>query len=110
MSAIPASIAFDDFEPSLLPAAWKANDAGKVRSLVRHSCSMFEAREVGAGCKRGPRAVQLQIIGLLEGQAKLCGDEVTVDLAPGQFSLVPASLASVVVRAETRVAFLRVEA
>ena len=105
-----ASIAFDDFEPSLLPTAWKANDAGKVRSLVRHSLFNVEAREVGAGASAALAPSRLQIIGLLEGQAKLCGDGVTVDLAPGQFSLVPASLASVVVRAETRVAFLRVEA
>jgi hypothetical protein len=50
-----------------------------------------------------------QIIALLEGQAKLCGGEMTLGLAPGQFGLVPASLPKVVVRAETPVTFLRVE-
>jgi mannose-6-phosphate isomerase len=105
-----ASIDFDDFEPSLLPAAWKANDAGKVRSLVRHSLFNVEAHEVGAGASAALAPGRLQIIGLLEGQAKLCGGGVTLDLAPGQFSLVPASLANAVLKAETRVAFLRVEA
>jgi mannose-6-phosphate isomerase class I len=51
----------------------------------------------------------MQIIALLAGQVRVCHGQETLALAPGQFCLVPASLAQVTLRAETPATYLRVE-
>jgi len=104
-----ASIDFNDFEPSLLPTAWTQSGARKVRPLVRHPLFTVEVHQVIAGVSVPLQPDRMQIIGLLEGQTQLCGGEVTLALAAGQFGLVPASLPQVVLRAEAPVTFLRVE-
>ena len=103
-----ASIDFDDFEPSLLPAVWTRDGGQGVRPLVRHPLFTVEVQQLAAGESAALEPDKMQIIGLLEGQAKLCGGGVTVGLAPGRFGLVPAGLRQVAVRAEAVVAFLRV--
>ena len=78
--------------------------------FARHPLFDVEVRQLEAGVRVVLPSGKMQIIGLLEGQAKLSGGGATLDLAPGRFSLVPASLGDVVVQAETPLALLRLEA
>jgi mannose-6-phosphate isomerase len=98
-------IDFDDFgrrapSPS---AKWRAEvAAARARSLTAGP----------SGERRGHVPLppgRMQIIALLTGQVQVCSGEATVALAPGQFCLVPASLAQAELRTETPAAFLRVE-
>jgi mannose-6-phosphate isomerase len=105
-----ASIDFDDFEPSLLPLAVAQHGAQNVRPLVLDPLFIAEAHQAIAGASVPLRPGKMQIIALLAGQVQVCSGEATVALAPGQFCLVPASLAQTALRAETPATFLRVEA
>jgi mannose-6-phosphate isomerase len=104
-----ASIDFKDFEPSLLPLACAQTGAQRGRPLVRDALFTAEAHQASAGASVPLRPNKMQIIGLLAGQAQVRNGEVPLALAPGQFCLVPASLAQVVLRAEAPATFLRVE-
>ena len=104
-----ASIDFDDFEPSLVPQAPVQSGAHEVRPLVRNPLFTVEGHQAEPGAHVPLRPGKMQIIALLAGQVRVCSSEATVALAPGQFCLVPASLAQVLVRTETLAAFLRVE-
>jgi hypothetical protein len=64
---------------------------------------------MGAGVDLPLRPGKLQIIALLTGRAEVGNRQATVALAPGQFCLLPASLAAVALRTETPATFLRVE-
>jgi mannose-6-phosphate isomerase class I len=52
----------------------------------------------------------MQIVALLAGRVHVLSGQENLILTPGQFCLVPASLAQVVLRAETPATFLRIEA
>jgi mannose-6-phosphate isomerase len=105
-----ASIDFKDFEPSLLPTAFVQNGAQRGRPLVRDPLFTAEAHQADAGASVPLRPNKMQIIGLVAGQVEVREGQGTLALAPGQFCLVPASLAQVVLRAKTPAIFLRVEA
>jgi mannose-6-phosphate isomerase len=102
-----ASIDYDDFEPSLLPSQ---NSAEQMRPLVRDPLFIVEAHHAGASTSVPLLPNKMQIIALLAGRAQVSNGHESVPLAPGQFCLVPASLAQVALRAETPVTFLRVQA
>ena len=104
-----ASIDFNDFEPSLLPRAFVQQAAQEVRPLVRDPLFTAEAHQAGAGAQVPLQPNTMQIIALLAGQVQVCSGEGTVDLKPGQFCLVPASLAGISLRTGTPATFLRVE-
>jgi mannose-6-phosphate isomerase len=104
-----ASIDFDDFEPALLPLAVAQNGTQKVRQLVRDPLFTAETHQANARAHVQLRPGKMQIIALLTGQMQVCSGEATVTLAPGQFCLVPASIAHVALRTETPATFLRVE-
>jgi mannose-6-phosphate isomerase len=104
-----ASIDFNDFEPSLLPRAFIRQGAQQVRPLVRDPLFTVEAQQADAGVNVPLRPGKLQIIALLTGRVEVCNGQATVALAPGQFCLVPASLAAVALRTETPATYLRVE-
>jgi mannose-6-phosphate isomerase len=105
-----ASIDFNDFEPPLLPRAFVQTGPQKVRPLVCDPLFIVEAHEASAGASVPLRPGKMQIIGLVAGQAQVGDGQMNVALAPGQFCLVPASLAQVTLRAETPANFLRIEA
>jgi mannose-6-phosphate isomerase len=105
-----ASIDFKDFEPALLPSAFVQNGAQRGRPLVRDPLFTAEAHQVDAGANVPLRPNKMQIIGLVAGRLEVREGQGTLTLAPGQFCLVPASLAQVVLRAKTPAIFLRVEA
>ena len=104
-----ASIDFKDFEPSLLPSAFVQNGPQRGRPLVRDPLFTVEAHQVDAGASVPLRPNKMQIIGSVAGQVEVREGQGTLALAPGQFCLVPASLAQVVLRAAAPATFLRVE-
>jgi mannose-6-phosphate isomerase len=104
-----ASIDFNDYEPSLLPRAFAGDGVQKVRPLVRDPLFTVEAQEVGMDVSVTLRPKKMQIIALLAGRVQVCDAMGKLALEPGQFCLVPASLAEVAVRAETAATFLHVE-
>ena len=105
-----ASIDFQDFEPSLLPSVSVQNGAPRERALVRDPLFTAESHQVDVGADMPLRPNKLQIIGLVAGRVEVREGQGTIALVPGQFCLVPASLAQVVVRAQTPAVILRVEA
>ena len=105
-----ASIDFKDFEPSLLPSAFVQNGPQRGRPLVRDLLFTAEAHQVDAGASVPLRPNKMQIIALVVGRVEVREGQGTLPLAPGQFCLVPASLAQVVLQAKTTAIFLRVEA
>jgi len=104
-----ASIDFKDFEPSLIPLAFVQNGPQRGRPLVRDPLFTAEAHQVDADASVPLRPNKLQIIALVTGQVEVCEGQGTLALVPGQFCLVPASLAQVVLRAAAPATFLRVE-
>ena len=105
-----ASIDFHDFEPALLPTAFVQNGLQRGRALVRDPLFTAEAHQVDAGASLPLRPNKMQIISPVAGWMEVCEGQGILPLAPGQFCLVPASLAQVVLRAKTTAIFLRVEA
>jgi mannose-6-phosphate isomerase len=104
-----ASIDFQDFEPALLPPASVRYGAPQVRTLVRDPLFTVKARQANAGASVALPPNKLQIIAGVTGEVEVRHGQGTLALAPGQFCLVPASLAQVVLRAVTPATFLRVE-
>ena len=104
-----ASIDFDDFEPSLLSRDFVQQGAQQVRPLVRDPLFTVEAHQAGAGVDAPLRPGKMHIIAVLTGQMQVGSRQATVALVPGQFCLVPASLASAALRTETPATFLRIE-
>jgi mannose-6-phosphate isomerase len=105
-----ASINFQDFEPALLPTAFIQNGLQRGRALVRDPLFIAEAHQADPGASMPLRPNKMQIIALVAGRAEVREGQGTLPLVAGQFCLVPASLAQVVLRAKTPAIFLRVEA
>jgi len=76
---------------------------------VRDPLFIVEGHEVSVGANVPLQPKKMQIIALLAGQVQIGSDQAALALAPGQFCLIPASLARVMLRAETPATFLRVE-
>jgi mannose-6-phosphate isomerase len=104
------SIDFNDFEPRLLGGDFTGTGPVKARPLVRNPLFTVEAYAVAGGATLPLQPNRLQIVAVLEGQARVGEPEGTVALSPGQFCLVPACLAGAAVQAATPTTFLRVEA
>jgi mannose-6-phosphate isomerase len=63
-----ASIDFEDFEPSLLPAAFVSQDGQQVRPLVQDPLFTVEARQAPADADVLLRPNRMQIVALLSGR------------------------------------------
>jgi mannose-6-phosphate isomerase len=104
-----ASINFNDFEPQLAGGEFVERDGAKARLIVEDELFTVEV------WKAKPKATvplprgKLQIVAVLSGHVLLHDSGVQVDLKPGQFCLVPASLQKTMVVAENGAQFLRVE-
>ena len=101
-----ASIDFNDFEPSLLPAAFLQDGPRRKRPLVRDPLFTVELHEAGAGVNVPLAPRKMQIIVLLAGRLQVHDAGNALALAAGQFCLVPASLGQVTARAEAPATFL----
>jgi mannose-6-phosphate isomerase len=104
-----ASIDFNDYEPSLVPWASALHGQRKVRSLARNPLFTAEAQEASAGASVPLQPNKMQILALLVGGVQVDDGMEMLELAAGQFCLIPASAAQVTLRVETAATFLRVE-
>jgi len=105
-----ASIDFNDFEPSLVRSRFVAREPVKKRLLVRDPLFTVEACEAPAGTSVPAKPNRLQILAVLAGKLQLRDDQTGMELSPGQFGLLPASLKQVTIQAEGPATFLWVEA
>jgi mannose-6-phosphate isomerase len=88
-----ASIDFGDFEPPLLPDHYVPGNPGKIRPLVRNELFEVSLRQLGGGDQTSVADGRMQIIGVLEGAARIEGAGDSLELAAGQFCLIPAQCA-----------------
>ena len=107
-----ASIDFNDFEPKLVAPKFNQAPKFKYRHLVQDP--LFNVQELvfetaGSFVLAGQL---LRIIAVVKGAATILDGEskFSVELRPGQFGLIPASLKGAEIRAEAGTTFLCVEA
>ena len=105
-----ASINFGDFEPPLIGGEFVEQDGAKVRLLVNDLLFKVEVWRTKSGATLKLKPGKLQIIASLAGTPRVRCAEECVQLAPGEFCLLPASLAKATIETEGPVQFLRVEA
>lgn len=104
-----ASIDFDDFEPALVDSACSSAGRFKIRPLARHSLfkvDVFRALSAESIVFRQPR---MKIVGVLEKTVRVVDAANLVELRPGQFCLIPASVKAVELGTEIGSSFLLVE-
>ena len=105
-----ASIDFDDFEPSLLPAATSPARPGLVRPLVKNELFEVSLRQMSSSDTTALGQGQMEIIGITEGALRIESAGEVIDLTEGGFALVPASRPPTVARASGKVSFLQIYA
>ncbi len=107
-----ASIDFNDFEPKLVPAVYRQGPSFKFRQLVEDP--LFNVQELSFETAGQLRLAGqfLRIIAVTKGALTIAdGDSgIPVELKPGGFGLIPASLKNVDVKATANTSFLCVEA
>ena len=107
VDAALASIAFDDFEPALVPAPLTETPTGHRRSLVE-APGVFRMSEerLRADATVSFDHAGLFILGVAAGEIVLRGAAIELTLAAGQFALVPACVERIEVLAKTDATFL----
>jgi mannose-6-phosphate isomerase len=105
-----ASIDFNDFEPSLVQSDFSGAGLVKIRPLVNDPLFTVEQWKMPAGTTAAAHPNQMQIIGVLEGKLRVRAGQTQIDLLPGEFCLIPASLTQTSLQAESPTTLLRVEA
>jgi mannose-6-phosphate isomerase len=105
-----ASADFNDFEPALVNQKFSGDDEIKTCPLVRYPLFRAEVWRMtsGASSRLKPRA--LQIVAVLNGRLEIKSVSTSVNLAAGQFCLIPAGLERTEISAKGKAALLRVEA
>lgn len=104
-----ASIDFGDFEPSLVLSRAERGAAGGVRRLVDDPLFRVDHISMDAALNLALNQPACVILGVLEGRLRVDGAGQAVELAAGQFCLVPAHLADATLRPLTAASFLRVQ-
>ncbi len=107
-----ASIDFNDFEPKLVETKFTQGPHFKSRQLVTDPLFNVDEMTVESSEFLLLRSGQLRIIAVIKGAATvLCGSSnSSVELPPGQFCLLPASLKGVEIKTQPQTTFLCVEA
>ena len=100
------SIDFDDFEPALIGSQFEGGPEAARRQLVEHESFAVEVQRLGTGASLDWTDQLTLILGVLEGRLHIVHPSEPVDLGPGQFCLIPASIASVQVTAPAAAQFL----
>jgi mannose-6-phosphate isomerase len=103
-----ASIDFNDFEPALVQSKF-AGDEIKSRPLVNSPLFSVEALEMKTGAVSTLKPRKLQIVAVVHGRLEIKSGSASVNLAAGQFCLVPASLERTEILAKSDAALLHVE-
>ena len=88
-----ASIDFADVEPPLLPGGFAPAHPGLIRPLVKNELFEVSVRQFSGGDQLCLADGRMQIVGVLEGALGIAGPGHPLELAAGQFCLVPASCA-----------------
>lgn len=105
-----ASIDFNDFEPALAVAKFSGDESSKSRPLVRHELFDVDCVELKNGVRRPLDQKKMQILAVVRGKIEVQSRTEKVDLAAGQFCLVPAELDQMEITAKADADWLRVEA
>jgi mannose-6-phosphate isomerase len=105
-----ASIDFNDFEPKLVETQFVADGQIQKRLLVNHPLFNVEAWKLNSAARSSPMPKKLQIIAVTTGEVEIKSGTPAVKLSAGQFGLIPASLESTEILANSDAALLRVEA
>jgi mannose-6-phosphate isomerase len=104
-----ASIDFNDFEPPLVDSEFSSAGRFNIRPLARHSLfktDVFRALAAETIVFRQPRC---RILAVLEKTVVATANNISVELKPGQFCLLPASLGEVALASDVDSSFLLVE-
>jgi mannose-6-phosphate isomerase len=105
-----ASIDFNDFEPALVGNTF-TGDALKSRLLVRDPLFTVEEVKADSAAQMPIETGRLQIISVVSGKLSVAHQQTTTtSLSPGQFCLLPASLAAASLKVEPNTVFLRITA
>jgi mannose-6-phosphate isomerase len=104
-----ASINFRDFEPALVQRRFAGGEI-KSRPLVNDPLFGIEVLEMRTGVGLNLKPRKLQIVAVVSGRLVLKSDSTSVNLAAGQFCLVPACLDQTKISAKSDATLLRVEA
>ena len=105
-----ASIDFNDFEPMLVDSEYVADGEIQKRPLVNDPLFKVEAWKLNSGASGLLKPKKLQIIAVTAGEIEIKSGSTAVNLAAGQFSLIPASLEQTEILAQSDATLLRVEA
>jgi mannose-6-phosphate isomerase len=106
-----ASIDFNDFEPKLVPANYQPAANFKYRHLVQDPLFTIQEMVVETPATIPLAGEYVRVLALIKGSAVVsaAGCEVSAELKPGQFCLIPASLKGVMVKTAPQTTFLCAE-
>ena len=104
-----ASIDFDDFEPALLPHKTRATAHGQVRPLVKSELFDVSARQLRGAEQWTPRNRRMRILGVTEGTLRIGEGRNAMLVCAGEFCLIPACCADVLVASRPTAVFLEVQ-
>lgn len=104
-----ASINFNDFEPSLIPQRTVRGAQGMRRPLVDDPLFAVDRVSLAPSHSLPLHERACVVLGVLEGRIRVTGAGQAVELAPGQFCLVPAGVPDALLRPATDASFLRVQ-
>ncbi len=104
-----ASIDFNDFAPALVDSPFITAGSAQVRHLTSHplfGVDLFRMKAPESVLFRQPK---LRIVAVLEGRLVVTSGKTSVDLQPGQFCLLPASLNEIEIQTGIESGFLLVQ-
>jgi mannose-6-phosphate isomerase len=105
-----ASINFNDFEPKLVETKFVTDGKIQKRALVNDPLFNVETWKLNSSANNLLKSKKLQIVAVTSGEIEIKSGSTTVNLAAGQFSLIPANLERTEILAKSDVTLLRVEA
>jgi mannose-6-phosphate isomerase len=107
-----ASVDFNDFEPAPVETKFASGPNFRFRHLVQDPLFNVHAMVVETSEHILTREQQMRIIAVVKGAVTVTSDggEPAVELLPGQFCLIPASLKTVELATKPKTTFLCVEA
>ena len=106
-----ASIDFQDFEPKLAPAYFRQAANFKFRQLIEDPLFNVQEMVFENACAVRLAGHYVRIIAVTKGRVNISGDDCgfSLELKPGQFGLIPASLKNVEIKASANTALLCAE-
>lgn len=100
------SIDFADFEPELVPPKIEPASFGSTRPLVDDPLFRVTKIEIQSGKSMNLDDATMQVVGLLNGSAKITSPNGELEIRAGQFALIPALVSPSAIEAAEAVEFL----